>query len=190
VLTQLNILAIIFFSLTLTSCDLNYVDYIHHIESPDKNYNFVLYSDAIGIGDPGFMVLKLEKEINPETVKVKWNYKNGSDKKDAEWLYSRQILYNYEESGNYASNPKIDLIDNRFLVFSRGGYYLGLYDIKLQKDVFNNCCPFGDWASQNIWAKNGTNYKGDIPKDESSDYGIWIEKNIHNKIKDYIRMNK
>lgn len=180
----------IFFILSLSSCDLNYIDYIQHIESPDKKYNYCLYSDAIGIGDPGFKVLKLDKEINPKTLKVRWNFKKGIDRKDGEWLYLRQILYNYEESSYYATDPKIEIINNRFLVFSRGGYYFGLYDIKLQKDIINICCPWSDWASQNIWTEKGTNYKGDIPKDEKSDYGLWIEKNIHNKIKNYITTNK
>ena len=136
------------------------------------------------------MVLKLEGDINPSSIKIDFNNNDANSHKNADWILSRQILDNYEESSDYASNPKIELISNRFLVFSRGGHYFALYDLKLNKDTFNNCCPFSDWGSKNIWAEKGTNYKGKIPKDEKSDYGLWVEKNIENKIKNYIATNK
>lgn len=180
----------IFSSLLLLGCELNYVNYIEHIESPDGKYNYCLYADDIGVGDPGFSVLKVEKEIEPEKLRINWSFQNGVSKQDTEWMLSRELLSNYEESSYHTSNPKIELIDNRFLVFSRGGYMFGLYDIKLEKDTINNCCPWSEWASQNVWAKNGTEYSGKIEKNEESDYGLWVKKNIHNKIKDYIRLNK
>lgn len=182
-------LIILIFALINNSCTLNYLDYIQHVESPDGKYNYCLYSD-FSIGDPGFLVLKLDKSVNPKELKIDYSIKNGISAKDADWIYSRQILDNYDEASQYCKDPKLELIDKRFLVFSRGGFMFSLYDIKLQKDTFNNCCPWNDWASHNIWAEKGTNYKGPIPKDEKSDYGIWVEKNIHNKIKDYIEKNK
>lgn len=177
-------------SLLLFSCEPNYVDYIEHIESSDGQYNYCLYSDGIGVGDPGFMVLKIEREVEPEKLKINWSFRNGVSEQDTEWMLSREILSNYEESSYYASNPKLELIDNRFLVFSRGGYMFGLYDTKLEKDIFNNCCPWNDWVSQNVWAKNGTEYSGKVEKNEESDYGLWVEKNIHNKIAEYIKVKK
>lgn len=175
--------------LTLSSCNLNYLDYYQHIDSPDGKYYYGLYSD-FSIGDPGFLVLKLDKKTNPKDLKVNYSIKSGIAGDDAQWIEDRTILSNYDEASQYCKDPKIEIIDNRFLVFSRGGYMFGLYDLQLEKDTFNNCCPWNEWASQNVWAEKGTNYKGEIPKDEKSDYGLWIEKNIHNKIKVYIANNK
>jgi hypothetical protein len=183
-----NILIGLLLVLTFSSCNSNY-DFIQEIKSPDGKYNFCLYA-ANEIKDEDFMVLKLEENINPKSVKIDLNNKDTVSQKNADWVLSRQIFSNYEESSAYASNPKIDLISNRFLVFSRGGYYFGLCDLKLNKDTFNNCCPFCEWEAQNIWAEKGIYYKGDIPKDEKSDYGLWVKKNIHNKIKNYIVINK
>ncbi|SFU73300.1 hypothetical protein [Pontibacter akesuensis] len=177
-------------SLLLFGCDLNYVDYIEHIESPDGLYNYCLYEDALGISDPGFSVLKIEKNVDPETIYINWSFENGVSEEDREWMLSREILANYEESSSYASDPKIDLIDNRFLVFSRGGYMFGLYDTKLETAIINDCCPFGRWASQNIWSEKGNRQYKPVKKDQKSDYGLWVEENIQNKIKSYIRLNK
>lgn len=175
---------IVIFSLLLFGCELNYVNYIEHLESPDGKYNYCLYADGIGVGDPGFNVLKIEKEVNPEKLKINWSFRNGVSEQYTEWMLSRELLANYEESSYYTSSPKLELIDNRFLVFSRGGYMFGLYDVKLEKDTINNCCPWGEWA------KNGAQYSGKIEKNEESDYGLWVEKNIHNKIAGYIKLNK
>lgn len=184
-----KILLAIPFLLIVTSCNINYLEYYQHIESPDGKYNYALYSD-FGIGDPGFLVLKLEKEVDPKELKIDYSLRNGISSDDAEWMYSREILSNYDEASLYCKDPKFELIDNRFLVFSRGGFMFSLYDIKIEKDTFNNCCPWNEWASQNIWAEQGTDYKGTIQKNEKSDYGIWIEKNIDMKIKEYIEKNR
>tara|TARA_B110000967_G_C18646085_1_gene440962 strand:+ start:65 stop:634 length:570 start_codon:yes stop_codon:yes gene_type:complete len=186
---QIKILTAFSILFTIMSCDMNYLDYYQHIESPNGKYNYGLYS-GFSIGDPGFLVLKLEKGINPKELKIDYSLKNGISGEDADWMYSREILNNYDEASQYCKDPKIELIDNRFLVFSRGGFMFSLYDIKIEKDTFNNCCPWNEWASQNIWAEKGTDYKGPIPMDEKSDYGIWIKKNIDRKINEYIQSNK
>lgn len=186
---QTKILILISFLFVINGCNINYLDYYQHIKSPNRKYNYGLYSD-FSIGDPGFLVLKLEQGINPKKLKIDYSLKNGISADDADWIYSREILNNYDEASQYCKDPKIELIDNRFLVFSRGGYMFSLYDIKIEKDTFNNCCPWNEWASQNIWAEKGKDYKGQIPKNKKSDYGIWIEKNLEKKIKEYIEKNK
>jgi hypothetical protein len=175
----------VFLIIILSGCCLNYLDYSQHIESPDGKYNYCLYIDNLGIGDPSFYVLKLDKSINPEKLKIKWSFKNGISNKDSEWIKNRQVLYNYDEAGLFTSNPKIEIIEKRFIVFSRGGYCFGLYDLKLEKDTFNTGSPWNDWFSQS----GMTNDKCDREKEESA-YRKWIETNLDNKIKDYIKKNK
>jgi len=189
VIRQIKMMTAISFLFSISGCNINYLDYYQHIESPDGKYNYGLYSD-FSIGDPGYVVLKLEKGINPKELKIDYSLKDGISDDDADWMYSKEILSNYDEASYYCKDPKIELIDNRFLVFSRGGYMFSLYDVKIEKDTFNNCCPWNEWASQNIWAEKGSDYKGPIPKNEKSDYGIWIENNIDKKIKEYIEKNR
>lgn len=188
--TKQQIHLVILSSLLLIGCDLNYVEYIEHIESPDGMNNYCLYADNIGISDPGFSVLKIDKNVDPKTLYLNWTFENGMSEEDREWMLSREILANYEESSSYASDPKIDLIENRFLVFSRGGYMFRLYDTKLETAIINDCCPFSTWASQNFWSENGEKPPKPVEKNQHSDYGLWVEENIQNKIKAYIRLNK
>lgn len=188
-MTKRYFISTLFIILTFSSCNLDYLDYYQHVDSPDGQYYYGLYSD-FSISDLRFLVLKLERKTNPKDLKINYNLENGVSREEVQWIDERTILSNYEEASQYCKDPKIEIIDNSFLVFSRGGYMFGLYDLKLEIDTFNNCCPWNEWANQNLWAEKGTNYKGNIPKDEKSDYEIWIEKNIHRKIIDYIANNK
>lgn len=173
-----------------SSCSFNYLDYEKHIKSPDSEFNYCLYSVGIGISDPEFVVLKIEDSINPREIEIDWNPRSGVARKDISWIDDREILANYDEASYLCRNPGLELIDNRYLVLSRGGYYFGLYDLTLQRDIFNRCCPFNDWVSQNIWTEKGAKYDGEIEKDAKSDYEIWVKKTIHDSIVDYINTNR
>ncbi|WP_146153540.1 hypothetical protein [Adhaeribacter arboris] len=154
------------------------------MESPDGKFYYGLYSD-FSIGDPGFMVLKLDKKLNPKELKIDYSLKNGISDKDAEWMRTREIFYNYDEAGYFCDNPKLEFINNRFLVFSRGGYMFSLYDIKIEKDTFNIGSPWNEWYSQSQLTDESSNREK-----EKQDYGRWIQQNLHNKIKEYILTNK
>lgn len=167
----------VFLLCCLCGCTFNYLDYYQHIEVPDGEYNFGLYGEP-SFGDPGFMVLKLEKEIDPE--KLAFNYKLFSggpmlSEEEQKWIDSRTVLYNYEESSYFSSNAKIELLHNRFLVFSRGGYHFSLYDLKTESAPFNDANPW---------------YYGGGGSNEKSSYGTWIKTNLHDKINDYIEANR
>ena len=100
------------FSLTLflltfmSSCDMNYLYYIQHVESLDGKYYYGLYSD-FSIGDPGFLVLKLDKKNNPKDLKINYSWRHGNTGDDAEWMRVRTVLQNYDEAGQYCNNPKL-----------------------------------------------------------------------------------
>ena len=153
------------------------------------DFNYALYLDGVGIGDPGYTVVKLEKNINPEDVYIKWTPSEGINyevnHENIEWFREREILENYAEAGFHTKNPKIEFINKRHIVFSRGGYYYGLYDLELEKDTFNVGSPWNEWRDK-------TGYKSekyDRDKEEKL-YDVWIKSNIHEKIKHYISTNK
>ncbi len=173
----------IFIVILLTSCTSNYIDYKQHIETDDFNYGF--YMDTWGIGDQGYYVLKIEKNISPKEVYVEITAKDGINLKHRDWMDERTILFNYAEAGYHHKSPMIKLIDNRFLVFERGGFNYGLYDLKLQKDTFNISSPWNTFV-----AESGYKSERYDRKKEEEEYTKWVKNNIHDKINDYILTNK
>ncbi len=119
----------------------------------------------MSIGDPGYTVVKLE--INPEDVYIKWTPWEGinyeENKEQIEWFRERIILGNYDEAGFHTQNPKIEYINNRYIVFSRGGYCYGLNDIFLKKDTFNICSPWHEWREKSGYMSE--KYDRNIEKD-------------------------
>jgi hypothetical protein len=185
----INYLLIIFFSTVIFGCETNYIDYHSKLEVDTGNFNYALYLDGVGIGDPGYTVVRLEKSISPEDVYIKWtpsegiNYDVNHEK--IEWFRERIILENYDEAGLFTSDPKIEIINNRHLVFSRGGYYFGLYDLKISKDTFNIGSPWNEWLDKSGYKSE----KYDKDKEEKA-YGQWIKENLDTKIRDYIETNR
>jgi hypothetical protein len=174
--------------LLFCSCDSDRLTYIQHVESPDKQFNICLFEDS-DFNSVEFHILKIEKDIDPTQLSLRKKIEGNINKKDYDWILDRELINNFEESTTYAKNPKIELIDNRFLVFSRNGRHFALYDFNISKDPFDIRSPWDHWSTQNIWAEKGTDFKTDI-KDEKTDYGLWIDKNIHSKIVDYIKTQK
>jgi hypothetical protein len=174
-LTNLISLSLLFYS-----CDNDTLTYIQHIESPDRQSNICLYKENTGADNVEFHILKIEKTFDPD---------RQINKTDYDWILDRELINNFEESMTYARDPKIELIDNRFLIFSRSDYQFALYDLKLNKDILNINNPWSEWASRNIWAEKGTDYKTDT-KDERTDYKLWIKKNLDNKIAEYLKANR
>lgn len=72
-MTKRHFIATLITVLTFSSCNMNYLDYYQHIDSPDGKYYYGLYSD-FSIGDPGFLVLKLDKKTNPEDLKINYSH--------------------------------------------------------------------------------------------------------------------
>jgi hypothetical protein len=165
----------------LSGC--NYLQYAQRIESPDGQFNYCLYLDGVGIGDSGYYVLKLEKSIDPEKLWINYSIIKGLSIKDSEWIESKQILFNYDEAELFTLNPKIELIKNRYLVFSRGGYSIGLYDVKLEKAIVNIASPWNEWYGREI------RFEKYNRKREELEYGQWIQQNLDKRIKDYIIAN-
>jgi len=148
-------------------------------------YNYALYMDTWGVGDQGYYILQLEKNINPEEVYVEINFSDGIDKKQNEWVKERTVLFNYSEAGFHHSDPNIQLINNRHLVFSRGGFYYSLYDLKLQKDTFNESSPWHRFRESGTYESE----KFDRKK-EGKAFDEWISENLNKKIEEYIEENK
>ncbi|MDW3209095.1 MAG: hypothetical protein R8N23_04465 [Reichenbachiella sp.] len=63
--------------LILLGCEANFVDYHSKLEVEAGNFNYALFLDGVGIGDPGYTVVKLEKNLDPEDLYIKWTPSEG-----------------------------------------------------------------------------------------------------------------
>ncbi len=170
------------FMLVSVACSSNLLEYEQHIVT-SGDYNYGLYRDAYGIREQGYYVLKLEKNITPEDVFLKFSMK-GLDKAEREWLDQRLIMFNYVKGRRYIEGPKIEFIDNRFLVFKRGGYYYGLFDSELKTIKYYIASPWDNF----ILEKKGSSFLSS--EKEEIEYTKWIKENIHDKINTYILANR
>lgn len=173
------VIAVFLFS----GCSCDAYTYLQHIQSPDKNWNYALYTDNVGIGDPGFYVLKLEKEIDPENLNIKWSSQSGIKRTDSDWFAKRTLLNSYEEAGYNTYEPKIEIFKNRYLTVFRGGYYYSLYDLKVDSAIIDVGSPWHGW--QETYTRPTDMARNDA--EEEKLYDKWVEKNLHNKIISYIK---
>jgi hypothetical protein len=114
--------------------------YVQHLPSPDNEHIFALFIDyTVLVGDTGWYIFKFEKDFDVENYQISWDeYRDGS--------YQRNVIIsNYAEGGDHTKNPHIEVIDDTYLVFMRGGLYHSLYDIKAGKTLVNSGSPWHDW---------------------------------------------
>jgi hypothetical protein len=76
---------------------------------------------------------------------------------------------------------KLELLKDRYLVFSRGGLYHSLYDIKDNRTLVHIAEPHEDYAS---WAEE-RGMESPYPTDES--YRKWAEETLHKPIADNLK---
>lgn len=183
-MTLKNIYLVIIIGL-FTSCKFDYLNYYQHIESPNDKYNYALYTDNSGIGDIEFNVLRIEKNINPQELNFKWSF-NERDTIAEIWIQDRKILSNYEEGSSFTDNANIKVLNNRFLVFSRGDLYFALYDLVADSAVIDVYSPWHGWAKT---VNHDPEYRSNV-KLEKQQYKVWIEKNLQEPINDYIKKYK
>lgn len=170
----------------LSSCMDNSMKFHQKVESPDGKFNYCLYLNSAGLGDPGFYVVKLDKSVNPKRINLDSLGQVRDWKEVTKWIMDHQILSNYDEGGMYTSLPNIEILHDRFLTLSRGGFYFELYDIKLDTAVFNSFSPWEAWRVTSK-AMKADKFDSDLAKKE---YGAWIKANLNDPILEYIQKNR
>lgn len=146
----------------------NFKTLLQVVPHEGKKLDYLLFTDISGFGDRTWYVYELSaKSKMTDDIKRAHN-KNGV------------IFWNYSEAGNQTEDPKIEILDNRYLVFSRGHYYHSLYDIENKKLLFNYISPWGSYVLSPEFRKlpDNTTYDEEIRLMD-----LWVEKNIHQRIK-------
>ncbi len=108
----------------------DYKIFVQKIRSPDSQWWFALFADTAGFGDPSWYLYRFPATAHVENLKIE----RGSD--------SGAIFWNYSEGGDQINNPKIELVGNRYIVFTRGGLYHSLCDIQENRVLVNNVSPY------------------------------------------------
>lgn len=148
-----------------------YKQLLQVLNVPSRNIQFVLMTDSSGFNDRAWYVYK-----QPLGDNLTKSMKAGHDKSGA-------LFWNYSETGDHCENPGIAIINNRYFVFSRGGLYHSLYDIKEDKVLVNDESPWASYLSSDQFKKHGNNSP---PESNGSAIDIWVEENINSKIKKII----
>lgn len=137
-----------------------YYYYQQHLEYKGEIY--VLYFSMAGFDDLEWSILKWKKG--------QWNNLEKIDKQlieDSKHTKNKNfdfICFNYDEGPKNMDGVRIFTKDH-YLVMSRGGLYHSLFDLKSQKLIVNEPCPY---------CESQSNTKEDM--------NLWIKKHLHNKI--------
>lgn len=105
--------------------------FLQKIESPDGKTWFALFVDSAGFGDPAWYLYRFPVTTDVESIQIE---RGTSD--------PGIIFWNYSEGGDHTDNPAIQLVQDRYIVFTRGGLHHSLYDIHENKALVNNTSPY------------------------------------------------
>ncbi len=149
----------------------NFKTLIQTVVLKENDIKFLLFTDLAGFGDRSWSVYEL-----PVKSIITKDIKKARDKVGV-------IFWNYSESGNNIENPKIEIVNNRYLVFSRGGYYHSLYDIKNKKVLVNDESPWGSFLLSEEYTLLDEDY---TTEDMHFYMDKWVNRNLHAKIEQMI----
>jgi len=115
-----------------------------------------------------------------QKLKIPCGYNFEDSKKSVFWT-KRMLMWNWSEAGNHTSNPNIKIFNERYIVFIRGGYYHGLYDIKTDHTLITDDSPWHSFMSS---------YKRRPSKNRDIEMDQWVKDHLHNPIKAIIEKNQ
>ena len=156
-----------------------YLTFQEKLMSPDGTAWFALYHDYSGIGDPEWHVFKIPIGEDSKSLKIPAAYWSIDSDANDFWK-NRMLMWNWSEAGNHVSNPHIEVIGRRYLVFIRGGYYHGLYDIDENKTLITDTSP---WHSLVYSYERGSTRSGLKLDQIDAQMDKWVEDTLHNPIK-------
>jgi hypothetical protein len=152
----------------------NYKSHIQTLELKDQNIQFVLLTDIAGFGDRAWYVYKM-----PLGAKITKKMKTGHNGEGV-------LFWNYSETGIHSVSPKLKVLKNKFLVFSRGGFYHSLYNIQTNEVIVNDENPWGSFYQ--YYKKTNNSSNEDLTLNEKiQGLDKWVRLNLHSKIEKILK---
>lgn len=151
-----------------------YKHFMSALPSPDGKSWFALFGDSAGFGDLSWHVYELPQGVEPDAVDIRSGFGLGA------------LFENYSEAGNHTSDPKLQVIGGRYLVFSRGGLYHSLYDILTHQVLINIESPWNAFLDSDYYRQlpGEPNFSEQAPHIER-----WKRATLHDPIEEAIQMN-
>jgi len=144
-----------------------YKSEIQAIEIPTQNIRLVLLTDIAGFGDRAWYVYQL-----PIGAGLTKQMKTGHDTEGV-------LFWNYTEAGDHYDNPKIEILKDKYLVFSRGGLFHSLYDLQQKAVLVNDESPWNSFQESEQFKKYGEKPPSGTP---GTAMDVWVRENLHRKI--------
>jgi len=142
---------------------------VQMLEAPGGNVQFVLLTDVSGFVDRAWYVYQI-----PIGADIDSRMETGHDTEGV-------LFWNHSETGIHQSKPIIEIVKGRFLVFSRGGLYHSLYDLRQQTVLVNDPNP---WSSFQKSVQAGNQAQ---PGAAQAGMDAWVRDNLHRKIEALIK---
>ena len=138
---------------------------LQSVNLPDGSTQFVLMGTQ-SAGDPSWWVYRMsvgesiteEMRENPE-------------------VQPNVLCWNYSEGGNHTKHARIEVRQDRYLVFSRGGLMHCLYDIAADSVLVNEPSPWDAAPFPETPPGQRTNEEIDVAIDQ------WVRENLDQRIK-------
>lgn len=145
----------------------SYKSLIQTLIVPSEKTQFVLLTDLSGFEDRAWYVYQL-----PIGTNLTNKMKTGHDENGT-------LFWNYSEAGDHYNNPKIEILKERYLVFSRGGMYHSLYDLRQRTVLVNDESPWNSFQESEQFKKYGDQSP---PGTIGTGMDIWVLENLHRRI--------
>lgn len=138
---------------------------------PAEKVQIVLLTDISGFGDRAWYVYQM-----PIGARLTNEMLTGHDEHNV-------LFWNYSEAGDHYDNPKIEMLKDRYLLFSRGGLYHSLYDLRIQKLLVNDESPWNSFQGSDQFRKYGEN----APSGSAGTaMDVWVRNNLHKRIESIV----
>jgi hypothetical protein len=137
----------------------NYKTELQRVQVPARGVELILMADRSGFEDPAWCVYEVPAGSKPpRTIAVAHNCSQG-------------ILWNFDEAHQLTDDAELTVIDDRFVVFSRGGLRFSLYDMEARAALVNDISPWHTYSLAGGDARYG-----------ADGHRAWVRDTIERKI--------
>lgn len=144
-----------------------YKKLLQTIELKDKNLKYLLFTDLAGFGDRAWYIYEIPFESD-----ITKKMKEAHNKDNV-------LFWNYSEAGNNVDDPKLKLVNKKYLLFSRGNFYHSLYDLEKKQVLLNYESPWASFVGSDQYKLHGENAEHEK---QMKLMNTWVYQNIHSKI--------
>lgn len=113
------------------------------VHAPTGGEDYLLMTDVAGFGDRAWYVYQRPAGEAPTPQMQRAHDVAGC------------LFWNYSELGDHSTEPRLRLVHDRYLAFTRGGRYYSLYDLDAHRVVLNDENPWNNFTASNEYRQLG-----------------------------------